>query len=131
MWNPVAHANGQLSTLVEPSMVWVRKGWTNQFDKVMSQKVSHISKVLQSQCRLKHGPVPSQNCHSKEILVNINEEVVTQRLKDTRAMVPGCSVMLLHNLSVLMDIICPIFQETLKSLREIKQHSISSHLFWI
>lgn len=110
--------------LVEPSMVWVRKGWANQFDKIMSQNVSH--KVLQSQCHLKHGLVPPEDCHSKEILGNINEEVVTQG-QDTRAMVPACSVVPLHNRSVLMGNIYILFQETLKSLREIRQHSISSH----
>lgn len=94
----------------------------------MSQKVSQTSKVLQSQCHLKQGAVPPQDCHSKEILGNINEEGVTQ---GQRAMVPGCSVVLLHNLSVLMDIIYILFQETLKSLREIRQRSISSHLFGV
>jgi len=83
---------------VEPSKVWVRKVWTKRFDKIISQKVSQTSKVLQSQCHPKHGPVLPQDCYSKEILGNINEEAVAQGQKGTRAMVPGYSVMFLHNL---------------------------------
>lgn len=46
----------------------------------------------------------SQDHYLKEILGSIKAAAVTQRQKDIGTIVPGCSVMLHHSVSVLTDI---------------------------